>query len=287
MTKAMKIPGWPDAFTPQMPGFGASKGGSDAANPFTEGLDFVRSLWAGAPGVTPGFAIPTFDIGEIDKRIQDLRAALTWLEMNVNMLKATIQGMEVQRNTLAALTAMGGSMGGIGNNAAEFFKNAAAAAQVSPQAPPPSAARQAPAYGSIPPDWPNNAAQSAPPESDDARWGKPAPADESPVEEAALPDADSRTPSKADAAPMAAQPIATPWLDFMQDQFNKIAAAAVTTPVAPVAPVAQAAPAAAPGVAKAGIKSTRSAPTARSSRSTAKPPPEVVAARKKSTGKGA
>ena len=101
----VKIPGWPEALTPQMPGIAAESG---MDHPFAGGFDFVKNLWAGVPGATPGFVVPTFDVAEIDKRIKDLNAALTWLEMNVHMLKASIQGLEVQRNTIAALQAISG-----------------------------------------------------------------------------------------------------------------------------------------------------------------------------------
>jgi hypothetical protein len=51
----------------------------------------------------PGMVTPTFDTGELDKRIADLKAVEGWLQMNLGMLQATIQGLEMQRSTLTAM----------------------------------------------------------------------------------------------------------------------------------------------------------------------------------------
>ncbi|MDY0073586.1 MAG: hypothetical protein RBR77_13190, partial [Thauera sp.] len=42
-----------------------------------------------------------------DKRITDMKAVEGWLKMNLNMLQMSIQGLELQRATLAAVKAMG------------------------------------------------------------------------------------------------------------------------------------------------------------------------------------
>ena len=60
----------------------------------------------------PSAAMPTMDIDELDKRIADLKAVDQWLSLNLQLLKTTIQGMEVQRGTLAQLKAMQSSMQG-------------------------------------------------------------------------------------------------------------------------------------------------------------------------------
>ena len=44
-------------------------------------------------------AMPTLDPREIDKRIADLRSIEGWLSMNLNMVKFSIQGLELQRAT--------------------------------------------------------------------------------------------------------------------------------------------------------------------------------------------
>ena len=67
-------------------------------------LEFVKALWGNLPTPMAGF-VPTVDSGELDKRIADLKAVESWLQANTNMLRMTIQGLEVQRATLAALQA--------------------------------------------------------------------------------------------------------------------------------------------------------------------------------------
>ncbi len=67
---------------------------------------------SGGLGQMPSAAMPTMDIDELDKRIADLKAVDQWLSLNLQLLKTTIQGMEVQRGTLAQLKAMQSSMQG-------------------------------------------------------------------------------------------------------------------------------------------------------------------------------
>jgi tRNA U34 5-methylaminomethyl-2-thiouridine-forming methyltransferase MnmC len=50
---------------------------------------------------------PTLDPNELDKRINDLKAVEGWLRMNLNMLSASINTLEVQRATLAAMQSFG------------------------------------------------------------------------------------------------------------------------------------------------------------------------------------
>ena len=79
----------------------------------TDTLDFVKNLWGSMniPGTSlSGMNAPTLSTEDLDKRIADLKAVETWLNMNVTMLRGTIQTMEVQRATLATLKSMGASM---------------------------------------------------------------------------------------------------------------------------------------------------------------------------------
>lgn len=57
-----------------------------------------------------GWVAPTLNVEELDKRIQELKTVLFWLEQNGTALKATIQAMEVQKMTLATLQGMNVSM---------------------------------------------------------------------------------------------------------------------------------------------------------------------------------
>ncbi|WP_180683051.1 PhaM family polyhydroxyalkanoate granule multifunctional regulatory protein [Tepidicella baoligensis] len=65
-----------------------------------------------APGMPPmsHWVAPTLDVEELDKRIQDLRAVHFWLDQNTKALAATIQALEVQKMTLAALKGMNVSL---------------------------------------------------------------------------------------------------------------------------------------------------------------------------------
>lgn len=87
-------------------------------------LEFVKSMWGNMGFPLPGMITPTLDVGELDKRIADLKAVETWLKMNLNMLQMSIQGLEMQRATLAAVAAMSQTATG-GEGQANPFANPA------------------------------------------------------------------------------------------------------------------------------------------------------------------
>jgi len=68
-----------------------------------------RRLWGNLGVPLPGMAMPTFDPAEVDKRITDLRSVEAWLNMNLNMVKFSIQGLELQRAALQAMRTAGGA----------------------------------------------------------------------------------------------------------------------------------------------------------------------------------
>lgn len=70
-----------------------------------DAMEFARKTWSQLN--LPAAFAPTMDVNELDRRIQDLKAVEQWLGMNLNMLRSTIQTMEVQRGTIAALQAFG------------------------------------------------------------------------------------------------------------------------------------------------------------------------------------
>jgi hypothetical protein len=96
--------------------------------PFADSFDLIKRMWsmAGFPNVPgpaamaqfaqrlpqaiPSIVTPTLDVDELDKRIADLRAVEQWLNLNVDMLRTTIQSLEVQRNTIATLRSFGGTV---------------------------------------------------------------------------------------------------------------------------------------------------------------------------------
>jgi hypothetical protein len=71
-------------------------------------LDFVKNLW-GSMSV-PGLTAPTLSVEELDKKINDLKAVESWLNLNMSMLRGSIQALEVQRGTIATLKSVGASL---------------------------------------------------------------------------------------------------------------------------------------------------------------------------------
>jgi hypothetical protein len=79
------------------------------ATSMTDSLEFVKNLWGsmGVPGMNvPGLAVPSLAPEDLDKKIADLKAVESWLNVNMSMLRGTIQALEVQRTTLATLRTM-------------------------------------------------------------------------------------------------------------------------------------------------------------------------------------
>lgn len=77
----------------------------DSSGP-ADPLAFMRNLWGGMGFSIPGMVAPTFDVDELDKRIKDMKAVEGWLRMNLSMLQMTIQNLEMQRTTVAAVQTM-------------------------------------------------------------------------------------------------------------------------------------------------------------------------------------
>ena len=88
-----------------------------------ESLELMKKVWGAGFPQMPGFPnpatmmqslpsmmVPTLDVDELDKRIGDLRAVEQWLALNASMLRASIQALEVQRNTIATLKTLSNAM---------------------------------------------------------------------------------------------------------------------------------------------------------------------------------
>jgi hypothetical protein len=73
--------------------------------PLQDPFEFLKKLWSPMGLPMPG-VVPLLDPKEIDKRITDLKSVENWLNMNLNVLRMTIQGLEMQRATLAAFQSM-------------------------------------------------------------------------------------------------------------------------------------------------------------------------------------
>lgn len=179
-----------------------------------ESLELMQKAWGGtlsqmsglpAGGGLPSLTsmmVPTLDVNELDKRITDLRAVEQWLALNASMLRATIQTLEVQRNTIATLQSLGGAMTAPPSAAAPPAERAFA---------PPTAA--SPAGGSP------TAEQRKPPRPPSSHRS-------------------AHQGGREPAMPNMAQPPLDPtaWWSTLQDQFTRIATAASGAPGAAGSP---------------------------------------------------
>jgi len=173
-------------------------------------MEFVKNAWS-AFGV-PSSLAPTADVDELDRRIAELKAVEQWLAMNLSLLRASVQALEVQRGTIATLKAYGAMLGSPSN-----LPGAAALAQA-------MAGAVAMSTTALTPDASVSAIS----------------AEVSPPPPAQLP----RTPADAMAAaaggePPAQAPAALPgldagaWWNLLHRQFNQIAAAALSAGATP------------------------------------------------------
>lgn len=183
---------------PQMPNI-------PGATAVTDTLDFVKNLWGSmsVPGMSiPGMAAPTLSVDELDKKIADLKAVEAWLNMNVTMLRGTIQALEIQRGTIATLKSMGAALSSAVKQPGANEKSVLAAA---PYASAFFAQPAAPAPRAEPAPEPHSAPAPAPDPS-------AAPQDSSPA---------------ASAAAQLANPNA--WWNMLQDQFKQAVSTAMSS----------------------------------------------------------
>lgn len=107
-----------------IPDFNALGGGN---NPLLRSMDMMAQAWknmasGGACDLSSGM-MPSLSPDDLDRRIRDLRAVESWLQLNLSMLSTTIQGLEIQRSTLAAIKTMAqqGTQAAGGKNPFEAF----------------------------------------------------------------------------------------------------------------------------------------------------------------------
>jgi hypothetical protein len=165
-----------------------------------DSVEFVKRAWSTLN--IPSTMVPTVDIDELDKRIADLKAVEQWLNVNLSMLRGTIQGLEIQRGTLAAVKAFGSTLGNIAVPATEAVT---AATRVRA---PSRAAQEPPAPAATPSAAPEPAAPAAAPAAATARQG----ADGQP----GLPP------------PMLPGINPSAWWNLLQQNFNQVAQAALS-----------------------------------------------------------
>jgi hypothetical protein len=188
---------------------------------FVPGFDFLQNLsktaspaQAAAAGSMPGignWVAPTLSIEDIDKRIQELKSVLFWLEQNTTALKATIQAMEVQKMTLTTLQSMNVSMADLAKAFTAQPPTAAAARSSASEA-----SEAAPAKPRSTLFTPKAASPEAAPE---------------PQAQNTTPESSNATPESSNASPdeRQAKPAVDPmqWWGALTQQFQGIAAAAL------------------------------------------------------------
>ncbi|TMH39040.1 MAG: hypothetical protein E6H49_12870 [Betaproteobacteria bacterium] len=72
-------------------------------------FEFLKNLWGPMGLPLAGVMAPTLIQDELDRRIAELRSVENWLNMNLNVLRMTIQGLEMQKAGLAAMQNAAGS----------------------------------------------------------------------------------------------------------------------------------------------------------------------------------
>jgi hypothetical protein len=75
------------------------------SNPPQDPFEIFRRLWGPLGLPVPGMAMPTLDPKEVEKRIAELRSVESWLQVNLNMVRFAVQGLEMQRSALLAMGA--------------------------------------------------------------------------------------------------------------------------------------------------------------------------------------
>lgn len=205
----------------------------------TDTLEFVKNLWGsmqipgtgmpgmpGMPGMA-GIAAPPMSTEDLDKRIADLKAVESWLNLNLSMLRGTIQALEVQRGTLMTLKTMGASM-------AEAMRQSGVSAEKMASMP------FSPFFGAQ-----GQGGAAAKPAA-----GAPAAKTETPKAPTAAAAGSGGTAQPGTAAPQAAgaadaqgnpaamaMPAAVAWWNMLQEQFTQAVANAMTpSAAAPAAP---------------------------------------------------
>ncbi|MYN12766.1 transcriptional regulator, partial [Pusillimonas sp. TS35] len=152
-----------------LPGLG--QGGDTASNPLLASMEMMRQAWQAMAGLgsrlEPGLGVP-MSVEDLDQRISDLRAVENWLRLNLSMLSNTIQGLEVQRATLATFKSfMGSAMSG-GDAGTHAGTAAAGAGRSAEPGTGGTAEAGAPSAASIWPNWPAGAGDDVP------AWAPPA-----------------------------------------------------------------------------------------------------------------
>jgi hypothetical protein len=210
-----------------------SLGGLGSLPGMLDSVEFLKRAWSTFN--VPKNLTPTMDLEELDRRIADLKAVEQWLNVNLNMLRGTIQGLEIQRGTLAAIQSFSQAMapGHAGDAMAQAVAGLAAMQRAASDAFAGQAAGKSMPAGAT--DEQEAAAQAstaagepprpvAEPGSGEAAGGRP-----SDDRDAGAPDVpeDSPAPVSDGLSRAAASVNPAAWWNLLQSQFNQITQAAI------------------------------------------------------------
>lgn len=249
--------GNPFAF-PGMPG-AAPSFDAGGANPVMQSLDMMKQVWGNMGSMasaSPSATLPGID--DLDKRITDLRAIESWLNLNLTMLRGSIQGLEVQRATISTLRTFAQNVSNVYQTQSPLGKSNDDSGELPPPSPleivlglrkapgAPAAPHAQPfgfPYGPAPTGPAPTAAAAAPAAAPPPAQPVPPPSffstsDVNPAAQAAAnAAATAGAPSPVDAPAIDGSAQATAWWAMLQDQFAKItSAAAQAVPPVPQMP---------------------------------------------------
>lgn len=71
-------------------------------------FEFMQKMWNPMSFPIPGMVTPTVDVGEIEKKISELKTVENWLTMNVGFVQMTVKTLEMQKAALESLQAAAG-----------------------------------------------------------------------------------------------------------------------------------------------------------------------------------
>ena len=69
-------------------------------------LEYLQKMWNPMSFPMPGMGMPTVNVGEVEKKIAELKALETWLTIQVGFVQMTVKTLEMQMAALESLAAI-------------------------------------------------------------------------------------------------------------------------------------------------------------------------------------
>ena len=219
-----------------LPGLGQSA--DLGQNPLMASMEMMRQAWQGLAGtgaLGQSALAASMNPEDLDRRIAELQVVENWLKMNLSMLSSTIQGLEVQRATIATVKAfMGGgapaagmgaagmgtaSRGGAGTSSAGVAGTGSSGADSAAQAGSHAAGQTAGAFGA--------AAQASAKPADSGAGSAAGSGDGASTQGGGAAPGAGAAPDAMDLS--AVQAATQGWWEMLQKQFDTLAAATAAT----------------------------------------------------------